>query len=77
MSIYHELHTLAASAIHRSKSELSMESTFEDQGIDSIDLVEILLKVEDRFGIYVPDGDVVELRNLAQLATWLDEHLQN
>ena len=77
MSIYQELHKLAASAIHRSQNELSMESTFEDQGIDSIDLVEILLKVEDRYGIYVPDGDVVELRNLAQLAAWLDEHLQN
>ena len=77
MSIYPELHKLAASAIHRPQSELSMESAFEDQGIDSIDLVEILLKVEDRFGIYVPDSDVVELRNLAQLAAWLEEHLQN
>ena len=51
-----------------------MDTPFEEQGLDSIDLVEILLAVEDRFGVYVPDSDVVELRTLAQLAAWLDEH---
>ena len=75
MSIYSQLHTLCASAIHRSKEEISMEAPLEEQSIDSIDMVEILLAVEDRFGIYVPDSEVVELRNLGQLAAWLDEQM--
>lgn len=74
MSTYTDLLKLAANAIHRPISELSLDTPLEDQGLDSIDLVEILLAVEDRFGVYVPDSDVVELRTLAQLAAWLDEH---
>ena len=74
MSTYTDLLKLSANAIHRPIGELSLDTPFEEQGLDSIDLVEILLAVEDRFGVYVPDSDVVELRTLAQLAAWLDEH---
>ena len=74
MSTYTDLLKIAANAIHRPLSELSLDTPFEEQNLDSIDLVEILLAVEDRFGIYVPDSQVVELRTLAQLAAWLDEH---
>ena len=74
MSTYTDLLKLAATAIHRPIGELSLDTPFEDQNLNSIDLVEILLAVEDRYGIYVPDSEVVELRNLAQLAAWLDEH---
>lgn len=77
MSIYSELLTLAASAIHRSPDQLSMETPLEEQGADSIDMVEILLAVEDRYGIYVPDSDVTEMRTLAQLAAWLEENLSH
>ena len=74
MSTYTDLLKLAANAIHRPVAELSLDIPFAEQDLDSIDLVEILLAVEDRFGVYVPDSDVVELQNLAQLAAWLDEH---
>ena len=57
MSIYSELLKLAASALHRSTDELSMDIPFEEQGIDSIDLVEILLTVEDRFCFQGTPGD--------------------
>lgn len=75
MSIYIQFHELCAVALHRPKAEISLDTPFEEQSIDSIDLVEILLKVEDRYGIYVPDSQVVELRNLGQLAAWLDEQI--
>ena len=75
MSIYTDLLNLAATALHRPVAELSLDAPFEEQNLNSIDMVEILLAVEDRFGIYVPDSVVVELRNLGQLAAWLDEHV--
>ena len=75
MSIYTDLLNLTATALHRPVAELSLDTPFEEQNLNSIDMVEILLAVEDRFGIYVPDSEVVELRNLGQLAAWLDEHI--
>ena len=76
MSTYTELLKLAATAMHRTPDELSMDEPLEEQGADSIDMVEILLAVEDRYDIYVPDSVVVELRTLSQLAAWLDENAQ-
>ena len=43
MSTYTDLLKIAANAIHRPLSELSLDTPFEEQNLDSIDLVEILL----------------------------------
>lgn len=73
MSIYNELLTIAATALNREESELVPDIPLEEQGADSLDIVEILIAAEDRFGIYVPDSAVVEMRTLAELAAWLEE----
>lgn len=45
----------------------------EDLGIDSLDLVGVVLQVQDRFGIELPDDDVARVRTVADLATSVAE----
>ena len=47
MSIYTDLLNLTATALHRPVAELSLDLPFEEQNLNSIDMVEILLAVED------------------------------
>jgi acyl carrier protein len=37
--------------------------------------VELLSKVEDLYGIYVPDSAVIEMRSISDLSVWLEDHL--
>lgn len=73
MSIYNELLTLTAEILHKPAEEISPDLPLEEQGADSLDIVELLIQVEDRYGIYVPDSAVIEMRTLAELAAWLEE----
>ncbi len=74
MNICNELILIAATAMNRSAESISPHLSIEEQGADSLDLVEILTAVEDRWGVYVPDSAVVEMRTLAELAAWLEEN---
>lgn len=74
MNICNELILIAATATNRPAESISPHLSMEEQGADSLDLVEILTAVEDRWGVYVPDSAVVEMRTLAELAAWLEEN---
>ena len=39
-------------------SEITAETTFEDLGVDSLDTVEILMEMEDEFGVELKPGEV-------------------
>jgi acyl carrier protein len=46
----------------------------EDLGIDSLDLVNVLLKIQDCFDIAIDDEDVPNLRLVSDLARYVQEH---
>ena len=45
----------------------------EDLGIDSLDLVNVLLKIQDHFGVAIGDDDVPNLRRVSDLARYVGE----
>lgn len=74
MNIYERLMEIAADVLQKPADELSPDLPIEELGADSLHIAEILLQVEDVFGIYVPDSAITEMRTLAELATWLEEN---
>lgn len=51
-------------------SEVKMESAFTDLGLDSLDTVEIVMALEDEFGISIEMNE--GLKTVAQLVTVID-----
>ena len=46
----------------------------EDLGADSLDVVELLMTVEDEFGVSIPDEQVAELKTIPAIVKIIDEH---
>lgn len=47
---------------------------FEVLGADSLDGVDLLMSMEDFFGISVPDEDAVELRTVRKIVNYIQEN---
>jgi acyl carrier protein len=42
--------------------DITEDSTFDEIGMDSLDCVELLMKVEQHFNIGIPDSDMDDMR---------------
>ncbi len=46
----------------------------DDLGADSLDVVELIMSVEDEFGISVPDEDAVELTTAGKIVEYIERN---
>jgi acyl carrier protein len=54
---------------------VTIDSGFEELGIDSMDAVEILFALENEFDISIPDEEVKTVRNVRQMAEGVERLL--
>ena len=46
----------------------------EDLGADSLDVVELLMAIEETFGVSVPDEDVPGLKTVKDIVDYVETH---
>ena len=55
--------------------QLTPESKFiEDLGADSLDIVELVMALEEEFGLEIPDEDADKLKTVGDSLKYLQEH---
>lgn len=47
----------------------------DDLGADSLDVVELIMSVEDDFGVAIPDEDAVELNTVGKIVDYIERHM--
>ncbi len=57
------------------ESEITEGASFEeDLGADSLDLVEVVMDLEDQFGLKIPDDDARELTTVGKAIDYVIAH---
>ena len=59
--------SIIANTQHVPIEKISIDSSFEDLGIDSMDGVNILFALENEFNITIPDAAAKQIRNVRQM----------
>lgn len=62
-----------AEHLEMEESEITEETTFEDLGVDSLDTVEIMMEMEDEFGIEIKPAEVG--KSVKELVAYIDAKL--
>ena len=66
---------LLASQLNISKDKIKADSKLiEDLGADSLDMVEMLMTLEEEFGISIPDEDAMNLKTVEDIASYIESH---
>ena len=57
------------------EEEVTIESSFvDDLGADSLDTVELVMALEEEFGIEIPDEDAEKIATVNDAMTYIKEH---
>nr|QCI08959.1 Acyl carrier protein [Wrangelia sp.] len=51
--------------------KVTSESTFSDLGADSLDTVELVMAIEEEFGIEIPDDDAAQMSNVSDAVKYI------
>jgi len=58
------------------KEEIKQESSFiDDLGADSLDTVEVVMALEEEFGIEIPDEDAEKITTVGEAVKYIEDKL--
>ncbi len=59
-----------------SPEEVTLEASFiEDLGADSLDLVELIMAMEEEFGLEISDEDAEKIQTVQDAVNYVTEHV--
>ena len=57
------------------EDEITLDTSFkEDLGVDSLDLFELVMALEEEFGVEIPTEDLETLTTVGAVAKYVEEH---
>lgn len=72
MTIEQRFEKIVTEALQLSLDDYMPEKTFAELGADSLDEVEILMRVEEEFNIEIPDKEAEKIKTMQQAIDYLN-----
>ncbi len=77
MALFDEVRDIIVEQLHVPPEKVTEDARYiEDLGADSLDTVELVMAIEEKFGIEVPDEDAQKLETVGKTITYLEDKLK-
>ena len=71
--MYEEVKTILARKLRISPERVTLEAQIKkDLGADSVDILQLLMRLEDDYGIVIPDQELAKFETVNDVVTFLD-----
>ncbi len=75
MSVTEKVKKMIVEQLGVNESEVVPEAKFiDDLGADSLDIVELIMALEDEYGIEIPDEDAEKIETVGDAIRYIEEH---
>jgi len=75
MSVFEKLQEIIAEQLEIDAEEIEYASNIiDDLGADSLDIVDLVMSVEDEFGIEVPDEALENMSTIEDMVKYIEDH---
>lgn len=73
MAVFDDVVDVVVEQLSVPKDNVKMESNIiEDLGADSLDVVELVMALEEKFDVEIPDSDAEKLKTIADVVTFVE-----
>ena len=75
MTIAEKVKKMIVEQLGVNEPEVTPEAKFiDDLGADSLDIVELVMALEDEYGIEIPDEDAEKIETVGDAIRYIEEH---
>ncbi len=75
--IFEKIKNIIIEQLQVSETAVTEEASFiDDLGADSLDLVELIMALEEEFGIEIPDGDAEKVVTVGDVVSYIKENVK-
>lgn len=75
MAIFEEVRDVVVEQLNVSADEVKLESKFvEDLGADSLDVVELVMALEEKFNIEIPDDQAEKIQTVQDAVSYIENN---
>lgn len=72
--MFEKVKEIIASELGVEEDKITLESTFKDDlGADSLDLFQMVMSIEDEYGIEIPTEDLEEMSTVGDIVKYLED----
>ncbi|WDC83197.1 acyl carrier protein [Caloramator sp. mosi_1] len=73
--MFEKIRNIIAEQLNVDENEITEETSFVDLGVDSLDLFQILISLEDEFGIEIPNEDAEGIKTVKDVVDYIKERI--
>lgn len=75
MAIFDEVKAVIVEQLSVNADEVKLESKFvDDLGADSLDVVELVMELESKFGVEIPDEEAEKISTVKDVVDYIESH---
>jgi acyl carrier protein len=76
MALFNEVRDIVVNQLHVTPEKVTEEAHFvDDLGADSLDIVELVMAFEEKFGLEIPDEEAQKLDTVGKAVSYLEVKL--
>ncbi len=72
--VFDKIVAIIADQLDMEVSDITVDSTFEDLGADSIDVVDVIMTLEDEFDMEIPDEAIENMKTVGELVKFVEDN---
>ena len=74
--VFEKIQEMLAEQLEVDKSELTMDTNMaKDLEADSLDVVELLMAIEDEFGVEIPEEEIENIKTIGDLTEYIQNNM--
>ncbi len=76
--MFEKVKSIIAEKLNVDEEEIKLESSIiDDLGADSIDLIELIMNLEEEYGISISDEEAVKLKTVGDVVDFINSQVEN
>lgn len=74
MALFDKIKVIIADQLGVEEEEVALETAFADLGADSLDIVELVMALEEEFGLEIPDEEAEKIKTVGDTVKYIQEN---